>query len=124
MQPHDRKRLKKQHHQHRNQEHPMKRLPFMTKEMRDRNDDFQLLDVWKTMNAHVRPGWHSPAAGPARSPPLGMDPAKPLVVMCRSGSSSLDACELLEKNGFTHVTQLDGGINAWAREIDPTMPVY
>ncbi len=47
-----------------------------------------------------------------------------IVVMCRSGSRSADACELLKKEGFTNVVNLKGGINDWARKIDTSLPVY
>jgi len=44
--------------------------------------------------------------------------------MCRSGNRSGSACELLEKEGFTNVANLKGGINEWARKIDPSLPIY
>jgi adenylyltransferase/sulfurtransferase len=47
-----------------------------------------------------------------------------LVVYCRSGGRSMKACELLEKKGFTDVTNLTGGVLAWADEIDPAMEKY
>jgi rhodanese-related sulfurtransferase len=47
-----------------------------------------------------------------------------VVCMCRSGSRSANACKLLEKEGFSHVKNLKGGINEWAREIDSSLPVY
>jgi rhodanese-related sulfurtransferase len=47
-----------------------------------------------------------------------------IVCICRSGSRSANACKLLEKEGFSHVKNLKGGINEWAREIDSSLPVY
>lgn len=47
-----------------------------------------------------------------------------VVCMCRSGSRSANACKLLEKEGFSSVKNLKGGINEWAREIDTSLPVY
>lgn len=47
-----------------------------------------------------------------------------VIVMCRSGGRSAKACELLSKHGFEDVKNLKGGINAWAREIDSSLPVY
>ena len=46
-----------------------------------------------------------------------------VVVMCRSGGRSGKAVELLEKHGFENVYNLKGGITAWSKEIDPSMPV-
>jgi rhodanese-related sulfurtransferase len=30
----------------------------------------------------------------------------------------------LAQAGFRNIVNLDGGINAWAREVDPGMPTY
>ncbi len=49
---------------------------------------------------------------------------KEVVVMCRSGGRSAQAVKLLERNGFENVANLRGGVNAWAKEIDPSLPVY
>lgn len=47
-----------------------------------------------------------------------------VICICRSGSRSARACSFLEKRGFSNVKNLKGGINQWAREIDPDLPVY
>lgn len=47
-----------------------------------------------------------------------------VVCMCRSGSRSNEAAELLEEEGFKDVKRLKGGIHKWAEEIDNSMPVY
>lgn len=47
-----------------------------------------------------------------------------VVCLCRSGSRSARACTYLENKGFKNVKNLKGGINQWAREIDPSLPVY
>ena len=47
-----------------------------------------------------------------------------IVCLCRSGSRSAKACQILEKNGFKKVKNLQGGINQWARKIDTSLPVY
>ena len=53
-----------------------------------------------------------------------LDSAQEMVVFCKSGSRSARALELLVGAGFRKVKNLKGGINAWAREVDPTQPVY
>lgn len=45
------------------------------------------------------------------------------VVHCRSGARSANACQFLMANGFTKPKNLQGGIMAWARFIDPSMMV-
>ncbi len=58
----------------------------------------------------------------ARLPEL--DSAAELVLLCKSGVRSARALELLRSAGFRRVKHLQGGINAWAREVDPSLPVY
>ena len=47
-----------------------------------------------------------------------------IVVHCRSGARSAKAVRQLQSVGFTRVWNLKGGINAWAREVDKSLPVY
>ena len=47
-----------------------------------------------------------------------------IVVHCRSGARSQKAAVALKAAGFTNVSNLTGGILAWADKIDPTMPKY
>jgi len=53
-----------------------------------------------------------------------LDSAQEMVVFCKAGTRSARALELLVSAGFRKVKNLKGGINAWAREVDPTMPIY
>jgi adenylyltransferase/sulfurtransferase len=47
-----------------------------------------------------------------------------VVVYCHHGVRSLSGAALLERLGFGQVASLAGGIDAWATEVDPTMPRY
>src|SRR5712675_43071 len=47
-----------------------------------------------------------------------------VVVHCRSGARSQKAALVLKQAGFTNVSNLAGGILAWADKIDPSMPKY
>lgn len=53
-----------------------------------------------------------------------LDSAEDIVLFCSSGSRSAWAVELLAGAGFRKQRNLRGGINAWARQIDPSLPVY
>jgi adenylyltransferase/sulfurtransferase len=53
-----------------------------------------------------------------------LDSAEELVLFCKSGSRSARALELLAGAGFRRIKNLRGGINAWARQVDPKLPVY
>ena len=50
--------------------------------------------------------------------------AREVVLYCHSGRRSAQGTQLLLELGFTHVSSLTGGIEAWAVKIDPTMPRY
>jgi len=53
-----------------------------------------------------------------------LNSADEMVVFCKTGGRSTRALELLVSAGFRKVKNLKGGINAWAREIDPSLPIY
>ncbi len=53
-----------------------------------------------------------------------LDSAQEIVLFCKSGVRSTRALELLTSAGFLKVKYLRGGINAWAREVDPRLPIY
>jgi len=53
-----------------------------------------------------------------------LDPAAPTVVYCHSGYRSAIAREQLRQLDFESVTSLAGGIDAWSREIDASVPRY
>jgi adenylyltransferase/sulfurtransferase len=47
-----------------------------------------------------------------------------IIFICRTGLRSVRALKMAEAQGFTHVSVLQGGINAWAAEIDPEIRQY
>lgn len=47
-----------------------------------------------------------------------------LVLMCHHGIRSQRVALFLEQQGFDKLNNLVGGIDAWAREVDPKMAVY
>ncbi len=48
-----------------------------------------------------------------------------VIVYCRTGARSTDAIRMLREAGYQNkLVNLKGGIIAWAKEIDPTMPIY
>lgn len=53
-----------------------------------------------------------------------LNPDQEIIVHCKGGGRSAKISEFLSKNHFTQVKNLKGGINAWAKEIDPTMQTY
>jgi molybdopterin/thiamine biosynthesis adenylyltransferase/rhodanese-related sulfurtransferase len=48
----------------------------------------------------------------------------PIVVHCHTGKRSAQAVQLLQQHGFANVYNLEGGIDAWSDQIDPSVPKY
>lgn len=89
---------------------------------------FLLLDVrdpdeWERV--HVEGAVHVPLAElPDRVDELAAWRDETVVVMCHLGGRSAKACDELVARGFTHVENLDGGIEAWSLTVDPSLPRY
>lgn len=59
---------------------------------------------------------------PARVGELPRD--RDIVVVCHHGGRSAQVTMWLRSQGFSQATNLNGGVDAWARRIDPNMKVY
>ncbi len=53
-----------------------------------------------------------------------LDSADEIVLQCKTGERSARALDLLRTAGFRKLKNLKGGINAWARDVDPSLPTY
>lgn len=53
-----------------------------------------------------------------------LDPAREMIVYCRSGARSAHAVDLLQQAGFRNVRNLRGGILRWADDVEPTSAKY
>jgi rhodanese-related sulfurtransferase len=88
-------------------------------------ESLMLLDVredWELGVASVPDVVHIPMGEVADR--LGeLDRGREVVVLCRSGRRSLQVANFLQQNGFRAVN-LAGGILAWSRELDATIPTY
>ncbi|MCZ4548353.1 adenylyltransferase/sulfurtransferase MoeZ [Gordonia rubripertincta] len=49
---------------------------------------------------------------------------RPAVLYCKTGIRSAEALAAVKKAGFSDATHLQGGITAWAKQVDTTLPVY
>lgn len=47
-----------------------------------------------------------------------------IVVVCHHGARSMQVTMFLRSRGFEQASNLRGGVDAWARQIDPGMPTY
>jgi rhodanese-related sulfurtransferase len=53
-----------------------------------------------------------------------LDPGRETVVICHHGIRSRQVAMFLERQGFSNVINLAGGLDAWAREVDLGMATY
>jgi rhodanese-related sulfurtransferase len=53
-----------------------------------------------------------------------LDPNQEIIVICHHGIRSRQVALYLENKGFTDVVNLRGGVDAWARHTDMSMPTY
>jgi len=85
-----------------------------------------LLDVrepWEYEKAHIEGTLLIPMREvPARVAQI--DEAKEVVAICHHGGRSMQVAMFLEKQGFKRVHNLVGGIDAWSRTVDPSVPLY
>lgn len=108
--------------------HVAQMTPQQLKARLDKGDDLFILDVrepheWDISNlAHL--GAVLIPKGEVLNRMNELDTAREMVVQCRSGARSTDVILELQKHGFTKLHNLDGGINRWAKEVEPTLPVY
>jgi len=106
---------------------PQELTPREFLDRREAGEDITLLDVredWEvklapvpTETVHIPMGEISDRVGE-------LDPKKETVVICRSGGRSAQVAQFLERQGFGKVFNLAGGILAWSRVIDPSIPHY
>jgi adenylyltransferase/sulfurtransferase len=96
------------------------------KARRDRNEKFVLLDVREPFELDIC------SLPDAKLIPLGqlpsrmseLDSADEILIVCKTGVRSAKAVRLLQKAGFNRLFNVEGGIMAWADEIDHSLPKY
>src|SRR3989440_92824 len=92
----------------------------------DAREVFQLIDVREAFEYEIA------RIDGARLIPLGeianradeLQRGQQIVVHCHSGTRSAQAVRLLQQRGFSNVYNLEGGIDAWSEQIDPSVPKY
>ena len=92
----------------------------------ERGDRLVLLDVrqkWETDICRLAGAAHIPAGEIDRRADE-LSPESEIVVYCHHGVRSAAAAHHLRRRGFGRVWNLAGGIDSWARAIDPEMPRY
>lgn len=59
---------------------------------------------------------------PARTAEIPRD--RQVLILCHHGGRSARVTQFLRSAGWENITNVAGGINAWAQQVDPTLPRY
>jgi len=92
----------------------------------DAGENLILLDVreaWEFETCHISGSTNISMSNVQQM----LDELKPddeTVVICHHGMRSFQVASYLEGNGFNKITNLEGGVDAWARTVDSNMPQY
>jgi molybdopterin/thiamine biosynthesis adenylyltransferase/rhodanese-related sulfurtransferase len=92
----------------------------------DRREKFVLIDVREPYEYDICriPGSRLIPLGQLPSRMSELDSADEIVLQCKSGARSARALKLLQEAGFGKLWNVEGGISAWADEVDPSVPKY
>jgi rhodanese-related sulfurtransferase len=100
--------------------------PLQVKRLLDAGEPLRILDVrepWERAIAALPDTVNIPMGEiPARWRELGPD--ADIVVLCKAGSRSRRVAQFLSAQGLVKVANLSGGIDAWTRDIDPSLASY
>ncbi|MBA5604228.1 molybdopterin-synthase adenylyltransferase MoeB [Duganella sp. FT3S] len=98
------------------------------KQWQERGDAFQLIDVREATEWDIVriPGARHLPKDIVVSPGVAsqLDRNTPIVLHCKAGARSRAVLLALREQGFNNLRNLDGGILAWIKDVDPTLPSY
>ncbi|HET8748061.1 MAG TPA: rhodanese-like domain-containing protein [Ramlibacter sp.] len=89
-----------------------------------------VLDVrqpWEVHTASVQPQEFDLLAIPMNEIPARLaelPPGRPIACLCHHGARSQRVALFLQHQGYAAVANIAGGIDAWSRERDPSVPLY
>ena len=101
--------------------------PEEVKNMGHAGESYTLLDVrepWEFQTAHIEGAKLIPMGDIRARAHRELDRDQHIVVYCHHGVRSLNVTAWLRQQGFAMVQSMAGGIDAWSRNIDPSVPSY
>ena len=101
--------------------------PEETKAQLDAATPFSLLDVrepWEVQTASILGAKLMPMGEVPSRAHQELDPDVHIVVICHHGVRSLSVTHWLRQQGFEKAQSMRGGIDAWSRNVDGSVPVY
>jgi adenylyltransferase/sulfurtransferase len=96
------------------------------KSLIDHGTEFDLVDVREPHEAEIcsLPQSKLIPVGTLSQQLHQLDTARPIVIYCKGEMRSEQAFRTLQQAGFKKIQCLEGGIESWAKEVDPTLPMY
>ncbi|MCP2290000.1 adenylyltransferase/sulfurtransferase MoeZ [Nocardia amikacinitolerans] len=98
------------------------------KELLDAGKDIELIDVREPVEwdiVHIEGARLIPKDRILSGEALSELPQnRPIVLHCKTGIRSAEALAVLKNAGFSDATHVQGGIVAWANQVDTSLPVY
>jgi rhodanese-related sulfurtransferase len=101
--------------------------PEEVKAKLDQGEEFTLLDVrepWEFEAAHMVGAKLVPMGDIPSRAHQELDPEDSIVVVCHHGVRSMNVTAWLRQQGFEKTQSMRGGIDAWSRRVDGTVPTY
>jgi len=101
--------------------------PEKVKRLREQGEKFTLLDVreaWEFETSQIEDSIHIPMGDVPSRAHQELDPDEHIVVVCHHGMRSLSVTTWLRQQGFEKAQSMRGGIDGWARTVDPKVPLY
>ena len=101
--------------------------PEEVKRKIDQGEAFTLLDVrepWEFETVHMAEAKLVPMGDVPSRAHQELDPDDHIVVVCHHGVRSMSVTAWLRQQGFEKAQSMRGGIDAWSRQVDRTVPTY
>jgi len=101
--------------------------PEEVKTKLDQGDEITLLDVresWEFETAKMAGAKLVPMGDVPSRAHQELDPENHIVVICHHGVRSMNVTAWLRQQGFEKAQSMRGGIDAWSRQVDGSVPVY
>jgi rhodanese-related sulfurtransferase len=84
-------------------------------------------ETWECQLASIAPAGCEVLIMPMQTIParlMELDKSRPIACLCHHGGRSMQVASFLEQQGFSNITNISGGINAWSNQVDASVPVY
>ncbi|MEB0027360.1 rhodanese-like domain-containing protein [Pseudomonas sp. MH9.2] len=102
---------------------PVELADWLTTDLRLKPVLLDVREEWEFQAGHIDGSLAMPMNTiPARLSEL--DTQQPIVCICHHGVRSMQVALFLERNGFTDIRNLTGGVHAWSQQVDSAIPIY